>query len=124
MTSELQKLQVDRVGNAREQAREANERVDDYRAMYKSMSDAVDELRDENDGLRAQVSEQERTIERQKALLKDWMVSQVAFKNLFKKYGKLPDGRDAASLSSEERKKIVAAEREEVLNNDPGLINF
>jgi ribosome-binding ATPase YchF (GTP1/OBG family) len=36
--------------------------------------------------------ELEETLAKQKELLREWMVSQMAFKNLLRKYGKLPNG--------------------------------
>jgi hypothetical protein len=67
--------------------------------------------------LRNQLKEKERLFARQKELLREWMVNQEVFKNLFKKYAKFPDGRDAQSLSDEEKKALIAKETENAQRN-------
>jgi len=44
-----------------------------------------------------------------------WVVEQTAFKNLLRKFGKLPDGTAIVDLPQEERKRIVDTERADVL---------
>jgi hypothetical protein len=57
--------------------------------------------------LKQKITEQEKVIERQKEVMKEWMISQLAFKSLFKKYGKLPDGDSCADLPAEKWQQIV-----------------
>lgn len=44
-----------------------------------------------------------------------WVVEQTAFKNLLRRFGKLPDGTAIVDLPQEERKRIVDTERADVL---------
>jgi hypothetical protein len=44
-----------------------------------------------------------------------WVVEQTAFKNLLRKFGKLPDGTAIVDLPQEERQRIVDTERADVL---------
>jgi predicted RNase H-like nuclease (RuvC/YqgF family) len=119
-------LDVERVGHARDRAKEAERRTDDYRAMYLDMCSSVDELHDRNDEiqaeldaakrenaeLRSRLSSVEENALRLKELLRQWMISEIAFKNLFKKHARMPDGRTIDEMSAEERVKLVQAERE------------
>ena len=52
----------------------------------------------------------ETSASKQKELMRDWMIEQTAFKNLFKKYGTLPDGRQVKDLPEDEQNSIVAKE--------------
>jgi hypothetical protein len=59
---------------------------------------------------RRKLVESEAMRMKQKELLREWMASQTAFKSLFKKYGKMPNGTPVADLSKEERIRLVDEE--------------
>lgn len=75
-------------------------------------------LVNENLALRSELGKKDVELARSKALLKDWMVSQTAFRNLFKKYGKLPDGRTPTDLTKDEQIKLVEEEEKAILESE------
>lgn len=80
-----------------------------------------EDLKRENKNLRDKISEQEKAIIRQKEFLKEWMISQIAFKNLFKKYARMPDGRTMAEMTEDEKLKLIEDEEEIVMQENPKL---
>ncbi len=65
--------------------------------------------------------EMDAVIEKQKTLLREWMLSQRSFRNLLHKHGKLPDGRSFADLSKEERESIVVSEERHIEQTGDGI---
>jgi len=53
------------------------------------------------------IQERDRAIAERDALLDQWVVSQNAFMNLFKKFGKTPDGVPIVDLPKPERQQIL-----------------
>jgi hypothetical protein len=122
-------LDVERVGHARDRAKEAERRTEDYRAMYLDMCSSVDELHEREDALQAElaaakgeIAEREKAFLHQKEILRQWMVSQIAFKNLFKKHARMPDGRTTAEMTTEEKAKLIEDEKEVVMQENPKLL--
>ena len=73
----------------------------------------LDKLKDGNalakeiENLKTRNKELETMVIKQKSVLRDWMISQTAFKNLFRRYGKLDDGTSIVSLPQEEKVQMV-----------------
>src|SRR5580698_11224714 len=57
--------------------------------------------------LRLEVKRRDNLLEERDRLLREWMLSQEAFKSLFRKYGRLSDGRMIVDLPSEEKSKLI-----------------
>jgi hypothetical protein len=62
------------------------------------------------------INEQEKTIERNKAILQEWMISRLAYKNLLIKHGRLPIERIASEIKNSkpmcDNNSIESADRE------------
>jgi hypothetical protein len=71
--------------------------------------------------LRLEVKRRDNLLEERDRLLREWMLSQEAFKSLFRKYGRLPDGRMIVDLSTEEKTKLVEDEEAAILRIRPDL---
>jgi hypothetical protein len=71
--------------------------------------------------LRLELKRRDNLLEERDRLLREWMLSQEAFKSLFRKYGRLPDGRMIVDLSTEEKTKIVEDEEAAILRVRPDL---
>jgi len=71
--------------------------------------------------LRLEVKRRDNLLEERDRLLREWMLSQEAFKSLFRKYGRLPDGRMIVDLPSEEKSKLIEDEEAAILRVRPDL---
>lgn len=96
------------LGEVKEEERKLASRLENESAYIKSLGNEIDSvskeieeldesgdlslIRREINFLKAKSLVSEREVKRRTEILREWMVSQVAMKNLFKKYGKLPDG--------------------------------
>jgi hypothetical protein len=71
--------------------------------------------------LRLELKRRDNLLQERDRLLREWMLSQEAFKSLFRKYGRLPDGRMIVDLSTEEKTKLVEDEEAAILRVRPDL---
>jgi hypothetical protein len=71
--------------------------------------------------LRLEVKRRDNLLEERDRLLREWMLSQEAFKSLFRKYGRLPDGRMIVDLPSDEKSKLIEDEESAILRIRPDL---
>ncbi len=71
--------------------------------------------------LRLEVKRRDNLLEERDRLLREWMLSQEAFKSLFRKYGRLPDGRMIVDLPSDEKSKLIEDEEAAILRIRPDL---
>src|SRR6202000_1930132 len=71
--------------------------------------------------LRLELKRRDNLLEERDRLLREWMVSQEAFKSLFRKYGRLSDGRMIVDLPSEEKSKLIEDEEAAILRIRPDL---
>ncbi|RKP45020.1 hypothetical protein D7S86_26660 [Pararobbsia silviterrae] len=71
--------------------------------------------------LRLEVKRRDNLLEERDRLLREWMLSQEAFKSLFRKFGRLPDGRMIVDLPTEEKTKLVEDEEAAILRVRPDL---
>ncbi len=114
-----------------EQARSRNRELEAQQpdnTPLESEKDMLDALKIKNDALSHEVhslysqnNEKKALIEKQKTLLREWMLSQRSFRNLLHKHGKLPDGRSFADLSKEERESIVVSEERHIEQTGDGI---
>jgi len=99
-----------------QQLREENSSLRSKLSMLTGRPETL--VAEENIALRSELGKKDVELARSKALLKDWMVSQTAFRNLFKKYGKLPDGRTPTDLTKDEQIKLVEEEEKAILDSE------
>ncbi|CAB3794357.1 hypothetical protein [Pararobbsia alpina] len=71
--------------------------------------------------LRLEIKRRDNLLQERDRLLREWMLSQEAFKSLFRKYGRLPDGRMIVDLPSDEKSKLIEDEEAAILRIRPDL---
>ena len=71
--------------------------------------------------LRLELKRRDNLLQERDRLLREWMLSQEAFKSLFRKYGCLPDGRMIVDLPSDEKSKLIEDEEAAILRIRPDL---
>jgi len=94
----------------REKRRNEAASAAEIQALQKRLTAAEQELASKANAIQAR----DQAIAERDTLLDQWVVSQTAFRNLFKKFGKTVDGTPIVDLPPPEKQKIIDDEIDEV----------